>query len=240
MTTGTDYTVKIENTFAPFNVSDENLMELDSYVDMDWSKFFGDVSPENMYKEAGIVAYGTVGKVAFYDSVIPHGLTLYDFTFEKIYKGDFKKGDKITVGADGSDVRMSTYVKQREDSGDSFDLTEKEIANTIIRYSFFGEEIPKESEKFLIFISMYHPDPNAKEGEDWPEGVYIQNKACAGRYYYNEKGEMERAVPPRFSMLYVPKDEKGNILPRTKDNKDRRTFAELDEKLTALQKAAKE
>jgi|GEM_PF-3075138 hypothetical protein len=231
LATGTDYTVKVENTFSASNISDDNLIASETIAEGDWPGYFRDVSPERMYKEAEFVAYGTVGKVEFYDSIF-HGLTIYDFTFEKVYKGDFKEGDSVTVGTSEGDVRMSTYLKKYGE--DSFDLTEEQIANTVIRYRTFGEEIPKEGEKFLIFFSKYIPNSDAKEGEDWPGGIYEQFKVCAGRYFYNEKGEMERAIPTVYQTIYVPKDEKGNILPEAKDNKDKWTFEELDKKLSEL------
>jgi len=220
-------TLKFEDTFV---TTDENVIEAAGDPDMNWADFFGDVSPESMYKEAEVVVYGTVGKVEFYDNLV-FGYTLYEFTIEKAYKGDIKEGEKITVGTTGGDVRMEKDVKKH---GNSFGLSEEEIANTVLRYRQYDEAIPKEGEKFMLYLTKYVRHEEMKEEDSPPEGIYAQDKVCAGRYFYGESGELERAVPSRYQTIYMPKDEKGEFVEETKENDDKWTFEELDKKLSEL------
>ena len=114
-------------------------------------------------------------------------ITYYDFAVDEAWKGDFVKGDIITVGQAGGYIRGDVFVavNGHKDFEDNVSLTE----NDFVKENPDGTPFPTEGEQRILFI---------RHGA---EGLYYAISGFMGVYFIDGVN-VSRYLPPVDAGLY--------------------------------------
>jgi hypothetical protein len=205
-----DKTVKV-NTFDLDNYNVDRTIINKSYTE----KLFSYIDTEMLYKDCEYSAQGKVLSVKYFDEYAV-ACTIYTFHIEKVYKGNLKSGDVISIFTRGGYCRLSKqieeYGEQAKESTQYKNATKEEIDKVLIYESDDGApDIQVESEYVLFF--------NLLKNNTFPDGIY-RDFGYEGRYY--RKGN----------------DKFGRYMGENIENNENFTFEELDKKLEELKKTA--
>jgi hypothetical protein len=232
---GTDYTVMLENTFTVSG--DENIIT--SVVEYDNTSFQdSDGYPlSKVFDSMDYYVLATVHSVTFYDeadNIFPS--TLFNIKIDKVYKGDLKVGDIVTGGQQGGYMRLSKEI-EKTSKGKFEHMSDEEIANTLILKTVFGDPIVEVGEQYFLGLRQFGKE-KYDQSKMFPAEAYVTD--ILSKHFKNDDGEWVRQEPTRYKGIYLPRDEKGNVVEVTRENDDKFTFEELDKKLEELKKAVKE
>lgn len=149
---------------------------------------------DDLYNEADNVVYGTVKSVEYFDET-GVALTYFNFIIEKVYKGELNENDMISIMTNGGFCRLKNYIKVFG-NGKFSDYSQKEIDDTIIKFTGAGQPLTKVGDKYVLFLS-----PPIKDEKPFPTGAYVQIGSFMGRYYY-QNNKLMRFKPANEPDLY--------------------------------------
>ena len=122
-------------------------------------------------------------------------LTYLNFIIEKVYKGELNENDMISIMTNGGFCRLKNYIKVFG-NGKFSDYSQKEIDDTIIKFTGAGQPLTKVGDKYVLFLS-----PPIKDEKPFPTGAYVQIGSFMGRYYY-QNNKLMRFKPANEPDLY--------------------------------------
>lgn len=147
-----------------------------------------------LYERSPDIVYGTVETLGYWDET-GVGFTLHDFVVEKVYKGDLKPGDKISVLASGGYCRLSKLLELRGERADSA-YTEEEIRTTVYRSTDVGEPLVEQGGSYVLFLGEITDPP------PFPKGAYCEICGFQGRFYYKDEDTLIRFTPENEPWFY--------------------------------------
>ena len=95
----------------------------------------------------------------------------------------------------GGFCRLKNYIKVFG-NGKFSDYSQKEIDDTIIKFTGAGQPLTKVGDKYVLFLS-----PPIKDEKPFPTGAYVQIGSFMGRYYY-QNNKLMRFKPANEPDLY--------------------------------------
>lgn len=128
------------------------------------------------------------------------GNTVYNFSVEKVYKGNLKENDLISVLTAGGYARLSKHIEVFGDEKFS-DFTAEQINNTVLKTDFMESPTPKIGDKYLLFLSA----PTNNENP-FPDGLYSEVGTFMGRYV-DTNNNFSRHIPEDEVSFYKSIEE---------------------------------
>lgn len=168
-----DLTISVENSCQPD--SGQNILDFKSSTDSYLSPEF-----DSIVDGSDAIVRGTVKKVVFtqFDGV---AWTKADMLVTDSLKGDFQKGDLISVFIPGGYISLADHIAAYDNAFRYENLTPKEIENTIIKDTVNGERFAQVGDDYIYCLVK------TIEGSPLPDNAY-ERVSSYGQLAINNSG----------------------------------------------------
>lgn len=193
-----DLTLSVDENF-PAPDSGKKVMDVRSSMD-------GFLSPEldSLIQVSDAIVRGTVKNVVFtqFDGI---AWTKADLLITESLKGEFQKGDLVSVFILGGYIPLADHIKAYDNAFRYEGLTPEEIQNTVLKETVNGESFAQVGDDYIYCLVKTSKD------SPLPDGAY-ERVSSYGQFAIDQEGDyIQNGVGEDGTAAITPEDFKSHI-----------------------------
>lgn len=131
---------------------------------------------------SSVIVRGVVQEVTF-TSYSGNAFTAVSFAVDECYKGNLQQGDLITILHRGGYIPLQDHIAQYNDAFRFEELSNEEIANTILHEVYEGESDPQIGDHNIYFLNATNSDSGL------PTEAYQRTRGISSLFRVEPDGE---------------------------------------------------